>query len=38
MSFPRLYFTTNVLQDGRVWLLGGEYTGPYLDPNIAPSG
>jgi hypothetical protein len=28
MSFPRLYFTTNVLQDGRVWLLGGEYTGP----------
>jgi len=38
MSFPRLYFTTNVLQDGRVWLLGGEYTGPYFDPNIAPSG
>lgn len=38
MSFPRLYFTTNVLQDGRVWLLGGEYTGPYLDPNIAPTG
>lgn len=38
MSFPRLYFTTDVLQDGRVWLLGGEYTGPYLDPNIAPSG
>jgi hypothetical protein len=26
------------LQDGRVWLLGGEYTGPYFDPNIAPSG
>ena len=25
MSFPRLYFTTNVLQDGRVWLLGGEF-------------
>lgn len=38
MSFPRLYFTTNVLQDGRVWLLGGEYTGPYFDQNIAPSG
>ena len=38
MSFPRLYFTTDVLQDGRVWLLGGEYTGPYLDANIAPSG
>ena len=38
MSFPRLYFTTDVLQDGRVWLLGGEYTGPYFDQNIAPSG
>lgn len=38
LSFPRLYFTTNVLQDGRVWLLGGEYTGPYFDQNIAPSG
>jgi hypothetical protein len=38
MSIPRIYFTTNVLQDGRVWLLGGEYTGPYFDPNIAPSG
>jgi hypothetical protein len=38
MSFPRLYFSTNILQDGRVWLLGGEYTGPYFDPNIAPSG
>lgn len=38
MSIPRVYFTTNVLQDGRVWLLGGEYTGPYFDQNIAPSG
>jgi hypothetical protein len=38
MSFPRLYFTTNTLQDGRLWLLGGEYTGPYFDQNIAPSG
>ena len=38
MSMLRLYFTTNVLQDGRVWLLGGEYTGPYVDPNIAPTG
>ena len=26
------------MQDGRVWLLGGEYTGPYFDQNIAPSG
>jgi hypothetical protein len=38
MSFPRIYFATDVLQDGRVWLLGGEYTGPYFDANIAPSG
>ena len=38
MSFPRIYFATNILQDGRVWLLGGEYTGPYFDANIAPSG
>ena len=37
MTFPRIYFSTNVLQDGRVWLLGGEYTGPYFDANIAPS-
>jgi hypothetical protein len=37
MSMPRLYFTSNVLQDGRVWVLGGEYTGPYLEPNWAPS-
>jgi hypothetical protein len=38
MSFPRIYFATNILQDGRVWLLGGEYSGPYFDANIAPSG
>ncbi len=38
MSFPRLYFASQVLPDGRVWVLGGEYTGPFLDPNIAPSG
>ena len=37
MSIPRLYFTSDVLQDGRVWVLGGEYTGPYLDPNWASS-
>jgi len=38
MSFPRIYFSTNILQGGRVWLLGGEYTGAYFDANIAPSG
>ena len=37
MSLPRLYFTSDVLQDGRVWVLGGEYTGPYLDANWASS-
>jgi Kelch motif protein len=38
MSFARLYFASQVLPDGRVWILGGEYTGPFQDPNIAPSG
>jgi hypothetical protein len=38
MNIPRLYFTSDVLQDGRVWVLGGEYTGPYLDYNDAPTG
>jgi hypothetical protein len=37
MSIPRLYFTSDVLQDGRVWVLGGEYTGPYLDANWGSS-
>ena len=37
MSIPRLYFTSNILQDGRVWVLGGEYTGPYLDANWGSS-
>lgn len=27
MSIPRLYFASQVLQDGRFWLMGGEYTG-----------
>jgi len=33
MSTPRLYFASNVLPDGRVWILGGEYTGPGLVAN-----
>ena len=28
MSTDRLYFATNVLTDGRVFLMGGEYSGP----------
>ncbi|HZU21642.1 MAG TPA: kelch repeat-containing protein, partial [Terriglobales bacterium] len=38
MNIPRLYFASQVLQDGRVWVTGGEYTGPYYDSNIAGSG
>lgn len=38
MSFARLYFASQVLPDGRVWILGGEYTGPFQDQNFAPSG
>jgi len=33
MSTPRLYFASHVLNDGRVWLLGGEYSGPGLIAN-----
>src|SRR5690349_9487526 len=32
MSTPRLYFASHVLQNGKVWVLGGEYTG---DPLVA---
>src|SRR5258707_11011676 len=28
MSLERQYFATNVLPDGRVFLVGGEYSGP----------
>ena len=38
MSLRRLYFASQVLPDGRVWVLGGEYTGPFLDSNIGSSG
>ncbi len=38
MEFARLYFESQVLPDGRVWILGGEYTGPFTDANWAPSG
>jgi hypothetical protein len=33
MITPRLYFTSNVLQNGNLWVMGGEYTGPFEDPN-----
>jgi hypothetical protein len=37
MKIPRLYFASQVLPDGRVWITGGEYTGPYYDANITGS-
>ena len=38
MSMNRLYFASQMLPSGKVWVLGGEYTGPNLDLNYAPSG
>src|SRR5215469_3913316 len=35
---PRLYFASQILQDGRLWILGGEYTGPGLQPNWSNTG
>ena len=36
MITPRLYFASQVLQDGNLWVMGGEYTGPFQDPNWGP--
>jgi hypothetical protein len=36
MITPRLYFTSNVLQNGNLWVMGGEYTGPFEDANWGP--
>lgn len=38
MSTPRLYFGSNVLPDGRVFVLGGEYSGPFLNQNFTNTG
>jgi uncharacterized repeat protein (TIGR01451 family) len=38
MSLERLYMATNVLQDGRVFALGGEYTGPNSTANWTNTG
>jgi hypothetical protein len=35
MSTPRLYFASEVLPNGKVWVLGGEYSGPGLVANIS---
>src|SRR5579884_1022879 len=34
----RLYFASQVLPDGRFWLVGGEYTGPALQANWGATG
>ena len=34
MSVQRLYFGSNVLQDGRVFVVGGEYSGPRIASNF----
>jgi len=36
MITPRLYFASQVLQNGNLWVMGGEYTGPFEDPNWGP--
>src|SRR5579862_8126013 len=36
MITPRLYFASQVLQNGNLWVMGGEYTGPFQDPNWGP--
>jgi len=38
MSIPRLYFGSHILQDGRLWLLGGEYSGTGLPANWTNTG
>jgi hypothetical protein len=38
MSIPRLYYGSNVLQSGKVWLLGGEYSGFGLPANFTNTG
>jgi hypothetical protein len=38
MSEQRLYFASHVLQSGKVWVLGGEYTGTPLQPTWTNTG
>jgi hypothetical protein len=38
MSTPRLYFASKVLTSGKVWVLGGEYSGSPLNQNITATG
>jgi hypothetical protein len=36
MRTPRLYFASQVMPNGKLWVMGGEYTGPYFDANWGP--
>jgi len=38
MSTQRLYYGSNILPDGRVFLVGGEYSGPGLPQNFNNTG
>jgi hypothetical protein len=38
MSTPRLYFASVMLTSGKLWVLGGEYSGPQLNANWTPTG
>ena len=38
MSLSRLYFASNVLPNGNIFVLGGEYSGPNLDQNETNTG
>jgi hypothetical protein len=38
MSTGRLYFASNVMQDGRVFVLGGEYSGATMSANWTNTG
>src|SRR5436190_18958927 len=38
MALQRLYFASHVLNDGRVFVLGGEYSGPAGEQNWTNSG
>src|SRR4051812_38852101 len=38
MSLERLYYGSNVLKDGRVFLIGGEYSGPSGNQNFTNTG
>lgn len=38
MSIQRLYFASHILPNGKVWVLGGEYSGTPLQQNITNTG